>query len=219
MNQKTIPLAERALFLSGVTFLGGYLNSYTYATRGGIMANNHTGDMSKLGIMLAQGEWSAALTAGLMILAAVFGAVLSEVLRVRFGRDRDWRRLALALEAAALAAVAFVPATVPDLAVNVVMSVVSGFQLCLFRTSQWGAHNTTICTGNLRTVGQFLFGAFNERTAASWSRFVKYTALVLSFVVGSAAGVPLCAWVGTYASLAGSAVALVLLAAMIRDGR
>lgn len=33
-----------------LTLLSGYLNAYTYATRGGIFANMHTGNMTKLGI-------------------------------------------------------------------------------------------------------------------------------------------------------------------------
>ena len=43
-------ISESTAFMVMLTLLSGYLNAYTYATRGGIFANMHTGNMSKLGI-------------------------------------------------------------------------------------------------------------------------------------------------------------------------
>ena len=40
-------ISESTAFMVMLTLLSGYLNAYTYATRGGIFANMHTGNMSK----------------------------------------------------------------------------------------------------------------------------------------------------------------------------
>lgn len=51
-------ISESTAFMVMLTLLSGYLNAYTYATRGGSFANMHTGNMSKLGISLAGQETS-----------------------------------------------------------------------------------------------------------------------------------------------------------------
>lgn len=218
MSSKQISLPERTLFLSGVTFLGGFLDTYTYVTRGGVFANNHTGNMAKLGITLAQGNWMGAVNCFLPIVACMMGAVASEFTKhhtpVKF---REWRKIALAAELIALFIVGLIPTSIPDVVVNTALSFITGFQLCLFRTSQWGAHNTTICTGNLRTTGQYLYGAVSDKTPESWTRFIKYSLIVFSFVVGAGVGVPLCNWLGNAASIFGSLIIAGLLTAIIAD--
>ncbi|MGX4601300.1 DUF1275 family protein [Faecalimicrobium sp. JNUCC 81] len=39
------------------TFVGGYINGYTYITRHNTLTNIHTANMSKLGIRIALGQW------------------------------------------------------------------------------------------------------------------------------------------------------------------
>ena len=46
-KQKTPPW-ENPIFLTIMTFVGGYMNGYTYITRNNILANMHTANMSKL---------------------------------------------------------------------------------------------------------------------------------------------------------------------------
>ena len=43
-----IPPFEKPLFIMIITFVGGYMNGYTYITRNNILANMHTANMSKL---------------------------------------------------------------------------------------------------------------------------------------------------------------------------
>jgi len=124
-------------------------------TRGGVFANNRTGNMSKLGIMLAMGNWEAAIQCFIPILACILGASSSEFVRYSFSKRFDWRRISLLMEALALLSIAFVPENTADTAVTTGLSFIAGFQLCLFRSCEYGAHNTTICTGNLRSVGQY----------------------------------------------------------------
>lgn len=217
MKNSSTPLIECVPFLAGVTFLGGYLDAYTYLTRGGVFANNHTANMAKLGITAAQGDFAGAMACLVPILGCVLGAFASELVRVCFPGHHDWRKRALILELLALLLVGFIPAAVPDAVVNTTLSFVTGFQLCLFRSCQWGAHNTTICTGNLRAVGQFLFGAIHQRTRDAVSRLVFYTCLVFSFVVGSAVGVPICGLLGGLASWIGCIISAILVAAIYID--
>lgn len=212
-------MAESTIFLAGITFLGGFLDTYTYVTRGGVFANNHTGNVAKLGIELARGSFSGAWSCLVPIISCVLGAATSEWVKHREIKERDWRIRALLAESTVLIAVSFIPATIPDEWVNAILSFTTGFQLCLFRTSRWGVHNTTICTGNLRSVGQFLFDACHARTYESWIRLIGYTSLVVSFILGAAIGVPICLLTGTQAVLAGGVLGLVLTGILAEDSK
>ena len=104
------------------------------------------------------------------------------------------------LELLALVAVGFIPDTVPDFWVNAFMSLVTGFQLDVFRSWSGGNHNTTICTGNLRTMGQLFYAELFHRTDATGKKALTYAGLLLSFPLGAAVGALLCLWLGVRAS-------------------
>jgi len=217
MADKKGKLTESVHFLAWITFVGGFLNAYSYGTRNKFLCNGMTGNMSKMGISLGQGNIGGFIDALTPVLCAIAGAVLSEVIRVSADKKKDWRRTALLVQAMLMAMVAFLPLSVPDVLVTRILCLIVGYQLCLFRTCQWGAHNTTICTGNLRSVGQYLFSAVYDRTEGSKNRFVFYTLLVISFSVGSFVATLLCSFMSTYALLAACLVNIMLYYMIRRD--
>jgi len=218
METKRVPLAESMLFLTVVTFMGGFLDTYIYTVRSGFFPNGHTTNMAKVGIALAQGNWSTMFLTLLFPLSCVLGVVVSELVRTTV-KDRDWRRMGLILEFLLLCGVAFVPAWVPDRAINAFGCFITAYQLCLFRKCEFGVHNTTICTGNLRSMAQFFFSALQDKTASSWMRFLKYGSFLVTFILGSAASFLLCGVMDKYASLVGAAIVAGLYAAMVMDDK
>lgn len=206
-----MPLFNRGYFLAAITFVGGYLNAYTYTVRGEVFANNQTGNMSKLGISLASGNFSEALVLIAFIFSCIFGATLSELMRAKVvarNPNSEWRIEALITEALVITVMAFVPTSVPNFLVNCVFACIMAFQLCLFRSWRGEAHNTTICTGNLRFVGQLFFAALSK---GAWERFISYFFVVFTFVFGSFIGAFISNWMGTFATIP-AAVVLVAVA-------
>ena len=190
-KNKKIPPWERPSFLMIVTFIGGYMNAYTYITRDGILANMHTANMSIFGISLALAQWQKALNHFIPILACILGAAFSEYIRFLIIKKKyrgDWRKMALILESMALFFIGLLPKSVPDLIVTNLVSFFMGYLLCLFRNCFGIAYNTTICTGNLRTVGQLLYGALDERSKDSIIKFLTFTVLTFSFAAGAIPG-------------------------------
>lgn len=190
-KQKTYPTWEHPAFLVVITLVGGYMNAYTYMTRDGILSNMHTANMSHLGINLALGNWGAAGRYFLPIVACILGAAFSELTKKVISASRfpgDWRKGALVLEAAALFCVGLAPLSVPNVIVTEGVSFFMGFQLCLFRSCMGIAHNTTICTGNIRNVGQRLFQALEKRDSASFRMLGMFAALTFSFGIGAVPG-------------------------------
>ena len=210
MESKEIKLMERPVFVGGITAVGGFCNAYTCLTRGGVFANAHTANMAKVGIAVATLNWGDASTAVGPILGCLMGALHCERVKDRGGlAGGRWQQKALILELLALAVVGFVPTTVPDFWVNAFMSLITGFQLDVFRNWTGGNHNTTICTGNLRTLGQLLYGGLAHGGPGAGGKTATYAGLLLSFPLGAAVGALLCLGLGIRASWVAAAFLLV----------
>ena len=63
-----------------------------------------------------------------------------------------------------------------------------GYQLYLFRKCLDISHNTTICTGNIRTVGELLFDALEKRSLDSIKKLLIFVFLTFSFALGTIPG-------------------------------
>lgn len=188
--QKTPPF-ERPLFIIIITFVGGYMNGYTYITRNNILANMHTANMSKLGINIALGNWLDALSYFIPIITCILGAAFSELIKtilMNLNFKGDWRKFALILESISLFLIGFIPTYCPDVIVTNLVSFLMGYQLCLFRSCLGIPFNTTICTGNIRTVGQLFFTALDQENKASIKKLITFTSLTFSFAIGSIPG-------------------------------
>ena len=186
-----LPPFEKPLFIMIITFVGGYMNGYTYITRNNILANMHTANMSKLGISIALGEWLEALHYLIPIVTCILGAAFSkliETILINFNFKGDWRKVALVLEGIALFLIGLIPSSFPDIIVTNLVSFLMGYQLCLFRNCLGVPFNTTISTGNIRTVGLFLFGALDKESRDSLKKVIIFTILTFSFAVGAIPG-------------------------------
>lgn len=188
---KSFPPWERPLFLIIMTFVGGYMNAYTYMTRNKILANMHTANMSKLGINIALGEFRYALHFFAPIISCMLGVVFSNWIRhivTKNKYNKDWRIVALLLESIGLFCIGLIPLSTPDYLVTNLVSFFMGYQLYLFRKCLDISHNTTICTGNIRTVGELLFDALEKRSLDSIKKLLIFVFLTFSFALGTIPG-------------------------------
>ncbi|WP_434794759.1 hypothetical protein TPDSL_19490 [Terrisporobacter petrolearius] len=190
INKEIAPW-DRPLFLMIITFIGGYMNAYTYITRNGVLANMHTANMSIFGISIALGQWQRALNHFMPIIACILGAAFSEFIKALIIKKKykgDWRKMALVLEAMALFCIGLLPKYIPDYIVTNLVSFFMGYLLCLFRNCFGITYNTTICTGNLRTVGQLFYGVFDEKSKDSLVKLLTFTVITFSFALGAIPG-------------------------------
>ncbi|MGN8895614.1 YoaK family protein [Flavonifractor sp. HCP28S3_F3] len=194
---------------------GGILDAYTYLVRGGVFANAQTGNIVLLGVRLIQGQWLLALHYLIPILAFAVGVVVAELIRYRFRQSNSvhWRQVTVGLELILLAAVAFLPSSLDNLA-NVAVSFVCAVQVESFRKVNGNAFATTMCTGNLRSGTERLYLYLKTGERDHWSRAIQYYGIILCFIGGAALG-GLCAerldQVGVLISLPFLAAAFVMM--------
>lgn len=216
--KKKMELIQSARFLIPVMMIGGFMDTYTFVTRDGVFANNQTGNVAMLGISLSQADWIGSFELIIPILAAILGSTVASNLKTRFVNNKEpgkWQETILLLEALMFIVVGFAPDRFPNIVINSFMTFVSTFQLSAFRTLEGTACNTTISTGNLRTIGQLWSEAFNERDKPSRTKAYKFTFVVMTFVVGSFLGAFASRILGGYAIWI-CALSLLLLRTWLR---
>ena len=135
MHQKQRQMSETFRLGALLTVVGGFLDTYTYLSRGGVFANAQTGNIVLLGLSLAQGNYEMLLHYLIPILAFAAGVMVTDMVRAHF-RPRPaihWRQLIVAAEFLILLMVAYVPPGRWDAAVNVAVSLVCAMQVDILR--------------------------------------------------------------------------------------
>ncbi len=206
------------LILIGV---GGFLDAYTYLTRGGVFANTQTGNVILLATSSAAGEWHRAVAHLWSILAFVVGVLVATVLRT-WWRDATSASLLLSVtvaQAAVLGVVAAVPAGWPNVVVTVPIAFVAAMQMELFRTIGGLPIITIATTGNLMRFVESLHALVTQRDSESRRRCALYSAVVAAFAGGAVIGAVVSRWLGTPAVAVCAAAMVVVALFVFADAR
>ena len=186
------PVQRSESFFVGalLSLAGGFLDAYTYITRGGVFANAQTGNMVLLGLRLSEHRWSDSLSYLIPILAFAAGVLLAEWIRSRFHTSQrlHWRQLVLGIECAVLFAIGFIPSGSWNPSVNIAISFVCALQVESFRTVHGLSYATTMCTGNLRSGTELLFRSMQTKNSTLLRSAMKYYAIIVFFICGAVGG-------------------------------
>ena len=191
MENKKQQMSESFFIGSVLAIVGGYLDVYTYISRGQVFANAQTGNIVLLGISLARGDISKAVMYLPPIIAFVVGIILCEIIRRNLdGTHLHWRQYVILLEIIILSAVSFFPAGKMgnvnfDTISNVLISFVCSLQVQSFREIRGIVCATTMCTGNLRSGAEALekFRVYKDKKYLH--KAGKYFGIDLFFVIGA----------------------------------
>ena len=218
MSDRTVQMSEAYSLGALLTVGGGFLDAYTYFTRGGVFSNAQTGNLVLLAIRLAEGDLTTLPHYLPPILAFALGVVAAELVRDRFRASHalHWRQAVVALEALVLLATAFLPQGPWDAAVNAAVSFVCAMQVEAFRKIRGNALATTMCTGNLRSGTELLYHGLRDRDSAALRRSLQYYGIILCFLAGGALGVWATDLLAERAILLCCAMLLVIFLAMFR---
>ena len=182
-------MSERFRLGALLALAGGFLDAYTYLTRGKVFANAQTGNMVLLGINLLEGHWDRAGAYLIPILAFAAGVMAAELVRKRCQHRSGlhWRQLMVAAELVIVAVVAFLPQQY-NTAANVLVSFTCSLQVESFRKLRGRAFATTMCTGNLRSGTELLFRFLPTGEAEEGRGCLRYYGVILFFIGGAVLG-------------------------------
>lgn len=189
IQTKTSQSIRLGFFLAMV---GGFLDAYTFVSRGGVFANAQTGNIVLLGVQLTKGNFQQAIMAFLPILAFIIGTLVAEKIidfkspSAAFITNSEC--VILAIEIIAIFIIGFIPPNIPDIFVTVPISFVSSVQISSFRTLIDSPYCTTMCTGNLRSACHAAYMAFTRKDKKSAENTIRYAIILVSFLIGSGIG-------------------------------
>ena len=212
---KNVHIAENFKVGALLTLVGGYLDTYTYISRGGVFANAQTGNIVLMGLRLTDGDLRAALHYFIPILSFVVGVLAVELIKSKFNDDPKvhWHQLTLLLEMIIITIVAFIPKSHNNIA-NILVSLTCAMQVEGFRRLNGNAYATTMCTGNLRSGSESLFNYLKTKDVSQRKKAREYYSIILIFILGAVLGAVLTRMIGIKAvliCLAGHMGALLIL--------
>ncbi len=189
-TKSSTQISESMLLGALLALNGGFLESYTYITRGGVFANAQTGNLVLLAIHAADGDVKGAMYYAIPVSAFIVGIFLTNFIRLKLGRHRrfHWRQLVLLLEIALLAAAASVPIHDYDIVVVFCISFVCALQYGSFKKVKGIGLATTFCTGNLRTATENLFDYTHTGKKRSLRNSLYLFGIIACFIGGAVAG-------------------------------
>lgn len=195
---------------------GGFLDAYTYLTRGGVFANAQTGNMVLMGIYFSKGNILHALKYFIPVLAFIAGVILAEIVKGKFKESLHlhWRQITLGIEFIVLIIVAFLPQGEYDTLSNVLISFVCSMQVQSFRKLNGNAYATTMCTGNLRSATEQICNYHKTKDTAALHKSLQYFIIIGVFIVGGLLGGILCEYFNIYSVLFAAAILLLTMLLM-----
>ena len=201
-----------------LSFTGGFLDAYTFVTRGGVFANAQTGNLILLAVGLAGGDGLRALSYLVPVLFFFAGVFLSELL-LRLGKktrgDFHGHGFVLVAEIAVLVVVGLLPARVPDMLANALVSFAAAIQFDNFRRMEGKPFSTAFCTGNLRSATEHVFHGAVAKEKGALKTACKYFAVIAAFLAGVVAGYFASRALGGYAALVAAAILAAVLAVLL----
>lgn len=174
-----------------LTFAGGYLDAYTYSSRGGVFANAQTGNIVKLGISLAKGEPESCLRFLIPIIAFCLGTLAALMIAgaLEHSSFRFIRRGILVIEMFVICVVSIIPQSAElNIVANVLVSFMCAMQMEGFKTFVGQPMTTTVATGNLRKSVEFLYEAVKKKDWERVSVSFSYLFVILVFIFGAYIG-------------------------------
>lgn len=169
---------------------GGFIDAYTYITRGGVFAFAQTGNIIFMGINLTEGNFLTCLMYAVPIAAYFVGVFITDYLNTKITRNRvvTIEVITIAAEILLLILVGCMPPWVPNIIVTLVVSFLSAIQVQSFRAIYNTPYACTMCTGNLRSSAERLRKYFSTKEKEHFTHFLRYTAINTAFFTGAAAG-------------------------------
>ena len=181
--------------------VGGFMDAYTFITRGKVLANAQTGNIVYLAINLGKREWEKSFDYFMPILFFALGILFTELIKTKFEKHKifRWQQIVIIYQIIIMFFISslslkkyseeffisFIPSGNWNIIVNIIMSFIAAIQYQGFRKIRGLAGATTMCTGNLRSGMDNLVKYIKTKDKSHLQSFWIYLGLDGFFLIGS----------------------------------
>lgn len=174
------------LLACALSALAGYVDGIGFLHLGGLFVSFMSGNSTRMGVSLADGQWSNALEALGLIVLFVAGAAVGSL--IVLGRTAQRQALLLLAEALLLAAAALAHHLGQQPLAVAAIVLAMGLENAVFQIDGGGGLGLTYVTGALVKVGQLLAAALTGGPRWGWlPNLLLWAALVAGAVAGALA--------------------------------
>jgi len=172
------------LLACALSALAGYVDAIGFLRLGGLYVSFMSGNSTRMGVSLAEGQWASAAESLSLIALFVVGAAAGSLIVLGRGVNRQpWVLLA---EALLLAAGALAYALDRSNTAVAAIVLAMGLENAVFQIQGGGGLGLTYVTGALVKVGQLLARALTGGARWDWvPNFLLWAALVMGSVCGA----------------------------------
>ena len=165
----------------------GMMGAYTFNLRGGVFCNAQTANFVMMAVSFGNGDAGAGLYYLIPIAAYLLGAIVSEILpsplkKLGFLR---WDTYLIAFEMVMFVIIGFIPLSVPDHVVQVMINFIASMQYNTYRQMEGIPMATTFCTNHVRQVGIATAKFFRNHDRKAGRRGALHLLMLLSFFAGA----------------------------------
>lgn len=192
-----------------LTMAIGILNACTYVTRGKVFASSSSGNLLKLGVDIADGEFSRAGEFLFPVLLFALGVIIAEHFRDRPDYP-DWRKIPFGIEIILIIAATFLPESLNNLA-NSIFGLCCGLQTITFRHIRKTPVQTVFINGSFQNSIAHYVRWHILKDHEDAFRSVLYLIIVTSYFFGIVAGSWLAKFIGHYVSLVSAALLIICM--------
>jgi len=172
-----------------LSFLGGFLDAYSYLLKGGVFANAQTGNLIFLFISLANQNFHKCIKYIIPIIMFALGILISELLKQNKGLTNYHRVIAaLLFEAEVIAVIGFTGTYFQHDVINCIISFTAAVQVAIFDKVDGNPMATTMITGNLKNSMINLSKYIYTSDRKYFTSVVTYFFIIVSFGVGVVIG-------------------------------
>ncbi|CUS25346.1 hypothetical protein FC70_GL001268 [Paucilactobacillus oligofermentans DSM 15707 = LMG 22743] len=180
---KNYELQEIAI---GLTFVGGFIDAYTFIQRGGVMAAGQTGNVIFIMSDLVDGRFSSAFIKIMTMVAFMLGIAVTNVMNYKLQPTKfHWRVIPLVLEIVVCLIVGLIPTVASNLLVTPPLAFVMAMQISAFTHIDGHTYNSTFTTGNIRNMVNGFTRGIIANSVDDMHKGTTYSKVVVSFVVGA----------------------------------
>lgn len=172
-----------------LSFLGGFLDAYSYLLKGGVFANAQTGNLIFLFISLASQNFHKCIKYIIPIIMFAFGILISELLKQNKGLTNYHRMIAaLLFEAEVIAVIGLTGTYFQHDIINCIISFIAAVQVATFDKVAGNPMATTMITGNLKNSMINLSKYIYTSDRKYLTSVITYFFIIVSFGIGVVIG-------------------------------
>lgn len=188
---KLFQLREIAI---GLTFIGGFIDAYTFVQRGHVLAAGQTGNIVFLSVDIARHNLPGIVTKFMTMVFFCLGIIVVEILKHKNNRSHYWRLTSLVAEFVICIVVGFLPKTVSNLYVVPPLAFAMAMQNISFDQIEGLGYNNVFSTGNLKKAIISFVEYFYHHRRGNITTAKIYFELVLGFSAGAIVSALLQKW-------------------------